>query len=60
MEGAPNWSDRVAQIVTRAEETAEAVRLEAERRANERIAEADRAANYRVEAAEAEALEVLA
>src|SRR5439155_7342975 len=53
-------SDRIAEIVRAAEQTAEQVRAEAEHRADERIAEADRAAEYRVSAAEEEAREILA
>lgn len=53
-------SARVAEILDAAEQAAEDLRQEAERRMRERIAEGDRAAQNRIAAAEAEALEVLA
>ena len=53
-------SAHVADILAAAEEAAEELRLQAERRMRERIAEGDRAAHNRVEAAENEALEILA
>jgi cell division septum initiation protein DivIVA len=53
-------TSRVGEIVAAAEQAAEGMRLEAERRLRERIAEGDRAAANRIEAAEAEALEILA
>ena len=51
---------RMSEILTAAEQSAEQIRQEAERRMRERIAEGDRAARNRIEAAEAEALEILA
>ena len=53
-------SARVAEIIAAAEQAAEGIRLDAERKMRERVAEADRAAANRIEAAEAEALEILA
>ena len=49
----------VQEILTAAEETAEEMRLQAERRMQARIGEGQRAADLRVQAAEAEALEIL-
>jgi cell division septum initiation protein DivIVA len=56
---AGNWSERIGELIATAEAEGERIRLDAERRADERIAEAERAAQYRVEAAEAEALELV-
>lgn len=53
-------SRHVAQIMRAAEEAAAELRMEAERRADARIAEATRAADMRVTAAEEEAAEILA
>jgi cell division septum initiation protein DivIVA len=53
-------SARVGEIIAAAEQAAEDLRLDAERRLRERVAEGDRAAANRVKAAEAEALEILA
>jgi vacuolar-type H+-ATPase subunit H len=52
-------AERVAAIITAAEETAERMRLETEERVTARIAEAQRAADNRVNAAEEEASEAL-
>jgi len=52
-------ADRVASIITAAEDAADQIRDEAEQRLHERIAEAERAANNRVTAAEEEATEIL-
>jgi OpgC protein len=52
-------SERVAAIVEAAEQAAEDLRAETERRAREHIAEADRASTNRVEAAEAEARDLV-
>ena len=49
----------VQEILVAAEETAEEMRLQAERRMQARIAEGQRAADQRIQAAEAEALEIL-
>ena len=53
-------SRRVASIMRAAEDAANEIREEAERRADARIAEAARAADIRVAAAEEEAEELLA
>ena len=53
-------SERVAEILEAAEDSADRIRQDAERRMRERIAEGERAAQHRIEAAEAEALEILA
>lgn len=50
----------VAGILAAAEQSAEQIRRDAEGRMRERIAEGDRAAKHRIDAAEAEALEILA
>lgn len=52
-------ADQVAAIIAAAEETAEQIRLEAERRLRERIAEGERAGQMRVDAAEEEAAEIV-
>ena len=53
-------SVRVQGILAAAEQAAEEMRLQAERRMQSRIAEGGRAAENRMQAAEAEALEILA
>ena len=53
-------ADRVAGIISAAEQLAEQVRHEADERVRERLAEGDRAAQYRIRAAEEEANEILA
>ena len=53
-------SDAVEDILVAAEQSADRIRQDAERRMRERIAEGERAATNRIEAAEAEALEILA
>lgn len=53
-------SHRVGAIVTAAEEAAARLLADTEQRVHARIAEADRASTMRIEAAEAEALEILA
>jgi hypothetical protein len=53
-------SVRVQEILAAAEQAAEEMRLQAERRMESRIAEGGRAAANRMQAAEAEALEILA
>ena len=60
MAASSSSADRVAAIITAAEEAAERIRLEAETRMEARIAEGDRAANNRVRAAEEEAADILA
>src|SRR4051794_41953668 len=52
-------SERVGSIVAAAEQAADELRAETERRARERLAEAGRAGTNRVEAAEAEARDIL-
>lgn len=52
-------ANRVAAIISAAEETAARLREDAEARLRERIAEADRAADNRVTAAEEEAAEII-
>ena len=51
---------RVQGILAAAEQAAEEMRLQAERRMQARIGEGERAAEHRIQAAEAEALEILA
>ncbi|MDO8184772.1 hypothetical protein Q5424_08075 [Conexibacter sp. JD483] len=53
-------ANRVAAIISAAEDTAARLREDAEQRLRERIAEADRAADNRVTAAEDEAAEIIA
>jgi cell division septum initiation protein DivIVA len=53
-------ADRVASIVSAAEDAADHIREEAETKVRDRIAEGDRAAEYRIHAAEEEAAEILA
>lgn len=53
-------TSRVGEILAAAEQAAEGLRQDAERRLRERVAEGDRAAQNRIAAAEAEALEIMA
>ena len=53
-------TSRVGDILAAAEQAAEGMRRDAEKRMRERIAEGERAAANRISAAEAEALEILA
>jgi vacuolar-type H+-ATPase subunit H len=57
--GAVATAEQVASIVGAAEAAAERMRLQAEKRLNDRIAEGERAAENRVQAAEEEAAEIL-
>ena len=59
-DGGGRASRRVEAIIVAAEQAADELRTNAERRSIERIAEADRAAENRVTAAEAEAAEIVA
>ena len=56
----PSAADRVAAIISAAEDTADEVLRDAEARMKARIAEGERAAQYRIVAAEEEAQELVA
>jgi cell division septum initiation protein DivIVA len=59
MSSGPSPDQRVGAIIGAAEDIAEQIRLDAERRLDDRLAEAQRAADNRIRAAESEAAEIL-